>query len=574
MRESREKIIHRRLNPLLESLPEKFQTIYPNQIGALQEVVAAFEEVDVVVMDAPTGTGKTVLGEMARRLVKADRSLYICHAKALQDQFLDDFDYAAVIKGRGNYATEKYPERFVTDGWSPDHLSCDDCTWSSGDPECDWCIGKSTCPYEVAKRDAIRSELTVANSSYALAEWNYIGKLTGRDLVIADEADTLESALMGFVSVEISRRRMEKWRWEPPKKSTVRTSWVEWLDEKIPVLEKWVRVEREKARRMEASFGPGVSQESAKSRIIANREARYLSGLSESLKMVRKGLEDGYPWVYTGEGSSRDKTTTPKAVSFKPTRVDMLGKDLLWSHGKKWLLMSATVISADELLSSLGWDGDYRLVRVPSTFPIENRKIYPVMVTSMTRKSGEDAYERMGKALVKVCERHPDERVLVHTVSYSLAKYLFTYLKASGVGRSVITHSSSQDKAAALTEYTRVSSSVLLSPSMDRGVDLPGDLCRVQVICKVPFPNLGDKQVSSRIYSPGGQTWYTVQTVRSIVQMTGRAVRSPTDYATTYILDAQFASMIWSKARGMLPVWWSAAVDWREGERLKREILR
>lgn len=574
----REKIINRRANPLLETLPEKFSQIYPGQVTALQQVMAAFEECDMVVLDAPTGTGKTVLGECARRLLKAPKTMYICHSKSLQDQFLADFDYAAVIKGRGNYPTEKYPERFTPDQWSPDHLSAEDCTWSPGST-CDWCSEKRRCPYEIAKNDAIDSDLAVANSSYFLAECNGPGKMRGRDLVIADEADTLEQAVMGHVSVEVSRRRMEKFGWDPPAKVTVTESWSEWLDEKIPVVAEMLRKEREQARRLEERLGPGAS--SAPSRgtraaLMAGREVRYLAGLLEALSLVQQGLEKGQPWVYTGEGGQQDRTPGAKAVSFKPSRVDMLTGNVLWPHGKKWLLMSATVISAQEMLDSLGWDKDYRLVRVPSTFPVENRRVYPVMIAPMSRKATDDTKEKMGRALIEICKRHPDSRILVHCVSYHLAGYLAERLITAGIAgtqRPVITHKSSADKAAALGAYTQSPTAVLLSPSMDRGVDLPGDLCRVQVICKIPFPNMGDRQVKARMYSPGGQTWYTVQTVRTIVQMTGRAVRNQTDYATTYILDAQFQAMIWSKARRLLPSWWVEAIDWREGERLKREIV-
>lgn len=95
---------------------------------------------------------------------------------------------------------------------------------------------------------------------------------------------------------------------------------------------------------------------------------------------------------------------------------------------------------------------------------------------------------------------------------------------------------------------------------MARGVDLKGDACRVQVIAKVPFPSLADKQVSARMRLPGGDTWYKVQTVREMVQMTGRGVRSETDHAVTYVLDEQF-QRVWSQSKRLFPQWWREAVD-------------
>jgi Rad3-related DNA helicase len=114
-----------------------------------------------------------------------------------------------------------------------------------------------------------------------------------------------------------------------------------------------------------------------------------------------------------------------------------------------------------------------------------------------------------------------------------------------------------------LSGFKRSVAGVLVAPSMDRGVDLADDLCRVVVIAKVPFPYLGDRQVSARLHSPGGQTWYNVQTIRSIVQMTGRATRHSSDRSTSYILDSQFERQVWWKGRQLFPGWWTDALDWR-----------
>ena len=101
----------------------------------------------------------------------------------------------------------------------------------------------------------------------------------------------------------------------------------------------------------------------------------------------------------------------------------------------------------------------------------------------------------------------------------------------------------------------------MLAPSMSRGIDLPDDLCRVQIIAKCPFPALGDKQIASRLHLPGGQLWYTVKTIRDMVQMTGRAVRHDNDWAVTYIMDVNFGKNLWSKWKRLFPAWWAESVN-------------
>lgn len=64
--------------------------------------------------------------------------------------------------------------------------------------------------------------------------------------------------------------------------------------------------------------------------------------------------------------------------------------------------------------------------------------------------------------------------------------------------------------------------------------------------------------------------WYAVQAIRTMVQMTGRGVRSADDWAVSYILDSQFMSNIWGKRRQLLPSWWVEALDMKSDNRWLR----
>ena len=82
------------------------------------------------------------------------------------------------------------------------------------------------------------------------------------------------------------------------------------------------------------------------------------------------------------------------------------------------------------------------------------------------------------------------------------------------------------------------------------GVDLKGDLSSFQVLCKVPFPFLGDKVVKKKMNK--WSWWYNTETIRTIIQSIGRSIRSEDDKAVTYILDGDW-KRIKSKSSGMLP---------------------
>jgi Rad3-related DNA helicase len=85
---------------------------------------------------------------------------------------------------------------------------------------------------------------------------------------------------------------------------------------------------------------------------------------------------------------------------------------------------------------------------------------------------------------------------------------------------------------------------------MTEGVDLKDDSSRFQIICKVPFPYLGDKLIKKRMNKFPG--WYNLQTAKTIVQSAGRSVRNDRDHASTYILDLDFERFI-SRNRHLFP---------------------
>ena len=100
---------------------------------------------------------------------------------------------------------------------------------------------------------------------------------------------------------------------------------------------------------------------------------------------------------------------------------------------------------------------------------------------------------------------------------------------------------------------------VLVSPSMSEGVDLPYDKCRFQIIYKIPFPYLGDKQVFMR--QKRDKRWYAYKTVMTLMQAYGRGMRAEDDYCATYILDSDIRLLFRSPMyRSLVPEFFKEAI--------------
>lgn len=506
-------------------LPDWVKEVRPHQDTAVKEIIEAFQSVPVVMLDAPTGSGKTLIADMVRQELGVP-SLYVATDNSLVNQVARDFPTAKVLKGRGNYQTQNNPE-----------MSADDCTSKGPGSQCLWCDEHYTCPYQIAKQEALRAGLAVTNTAYLLHEANHVGGLSGRRLIVADEADTLEKMLMGYVEYELSKRRMELFGMEEPGKGIHKKTLVAWLEQLA------VNIRIKASTETDAKTLRGYRQ-------VLEDTLRVSGELQREIEKAQTEETQGR-WIRTYDSKYG-------GLHLKPVMVDSYGTRKLWRHGKKWLLMSATMISFDELAESLGLPLDFEGVIVPMTFPVENRPIIMAPVANVVYKEMDYAIPKLVHAIVQVMAEHPTERILVHTVSYKLAQSLQAGIRSTaGIGRrKIITYSEGSQRERVLAEYKRTPGTVMLAPSMSRGIDLPGDLCRVQIIAKVPFLSMGDTQVSRRMHMPGGEQWYAVQAIRDIVQMTGRAIRSEDDWAKTFIFDQQFGSNLWRKHKGLFPQWW------------------
>jgi ATP-dependent DNA helicase DinG len=584
------------------SLPPFVEELRAHQVDAASQIIEKFRDRNVVILDAPTGAGKTIIGEAVRQVMaaqfKLNQALYLCTTKSLQEQFLHDFTHAKLIKGRANYPTYDDPDLFHERGsrhLDASHCSkksfdaadlplCSQCEFADADARlgwadshetdegaarishCHWCHPWQSCPYEIAKSQALQASLAVANTAYLLTEANYVGRFGYSEtyerpqfpFMVVDEADTLESVLMGFVEVSLSKRSIDDYGIGIPELVTKPSSWLEWAAAariKLATLAKRMNVEVE-------SYDTDPPPLKTKRR--AERIARDLQTLTYAENALRTEPDN---WVLDGYQDG--------GVTLKPVTVSSHSRRLLWRHSKKFLLMSATVISPDQMAQDLGLsEHEWGFVSVDSNFPPERRPIQVLSRANMTNKTKESDWPKMVRAVNEVLALHPSERVLVHTVSYAWTRYLHDELRRTEHAPRILSYDDARTRESTLETYKQRPDAVLLAPSLDRGIDLPYDLCRVIVISKVPYPNLGDKQINKRFYGTGqaGKNWYVTETIRSIVQMTGRGMRHRDDYCVTYILDSQFRSNVWANgiSRTRVPRWWTEALHWPPPRRQNR----
>jgi Rad3-related DNA helicase len=235
-------------------------------------------------------------------------------------------------------------------------------------------------------------------------------------------------------------------------------------------------------------------------------------------------------------------------------------KHTVWDRAHNFALLSATILNKDAFCANVGLAPDrVELVEVPHTFPVENRPLYDVTQGKMTYEARDETIPRVAETLVRIMAAHPDEKGLVHCHSYAIQDQLLDHLREYGVDSRVRAHDS-EDRDAQLSTWKRVDDpDVFLSVKMEEALDLEGDLCRWQLLCKAPYPNTRDSRVAARL-EDDQWGWYYRTALRTVIQACGRPVRAPDDYGATYLADSSLLDLF-ERARVDMPDWFAEQVD-------------
>ena len=487
------------------------------------------------ILEIPTGGGKSLAGMTCGIL--AGGANYLCSTKLLQSQLVSDFPEARSLWGRANYPCTKDASR-----------NCDECSVTEDDP-CD-----KGCPYKNAKEALIGSKLRILNYSYYLVETQFVGRLRGAKFSIVDEADALENTLVNHICLSFTERALNKLGLEEgPSRKTAssKTGVASWKDfgnaalmncrdiihDLDKIISEWGKIEEDW-------------------QYATLKEHEYYVHLAERCETFIENVDE--TWIMEEQEGTRGGTTTV----FRPIWITPeLAEEFMWKYSDRWMLMSASFPPIPVVCKQLGIDpDDVDYYQAPSMFPIERRPINIWPVANLTSKTMDVEVPKLIKGIKKILDMHPDEKGLIHSVSFKLGKQILEGAKS----KRLLIHNS-HDRQEVVDRFTgRDDNSVLISPSLERGVSLENDLCRFVIVAKAPFLSLLDKVVSSRVYGSAiGKLWYSSLMMQTVLQMCGRGMRHSSDFCVSYILDAQ-VNRVYTSKPSLWPEWFSEAIGWSD----------
>lgn len=484
--------------------------------------LATAPEVTYDILNAPTGTGKSLTYSAAAKLMKAGRWLVLVGTKGLQSQLLNDGLVERAVYGHRNYSCAS---RIVAQTSDAD----------ADDPEFRCGVPRDKCQYNLDVDLANGAESVVTNYAYWLSIGRYSdpGLLGEFDLLILDEAHGAGNWLTKAVTVYLSGSRLkaclglQHWP-QIPNWDTI-GKWHEWARE----------MKNRALDRLD-----GMSDKDPNRR----RVMRLVDDLRRLTKVSHPNVKElgtfplTEPWIVI-PGNDSDRPS----VEFSPRWGKDFANGLLFRGIEKVVLASATVTRQHAKYLGVP-ESAMRYTEVPSPFDARRRPVISVPVCRVDFRMSEGAKWKLNQQVDKIIGAAIEQGAgngIVHTGSYERTRELVV---ASKYRPAIISHRQDPKRTdrvlgdllfeEALEKFKQAGRdgrfAVLVTPRAQEGVDLPGDLCRWQAILKVPFPYSLDPLTKARAADPGYRNLYVAEVM---MQMCGRPVRGADDFATTFMLD-------------------------------------
>ncbi|MDP8941306.1 MAG: hypothetical protein M3M84_02045 [Thermoproteota archaeon] len=533
-----------------------------------------------IFLEAPAGFGKS---PVAIALARYLGSSHICTAtKDLQAQYSRDFPFIREVKGKSNFIciikdemgldeTCNYGPCLKDNGYDCiyktklgdykvqgegtkyetvelDHFAqkkyIDKMKSQSKIIQFDW----KPCHYYHQKWIALKSSHTIYNYKYFLSDVFYSNNLQKRQLLVLDEAHTVESEVADFKSFTIFNEGITGFL---PKLSIPYKNEYDietWITFGTELREKLLIFIDKASTILEKNIDQYPFTE--KNLIDAITKEKNLATVIEDMRNNKDN------WIVTNVEKAANNQL--RKVLVTPIDVSSYFKDIL-DKGSISLFMSATILSKDYLCKIGGIKSDQvKFIRVQeSNFPLKNRPIYLMNVAWLNAKTMNQSLPAIANAVNNIMTTHKNEKGIIHTTSYTQLRFIKENISKENAIRLIETGSKLDRNEMLEKHYNSSKPTVLISPSLYLGVDLKDNLSRFQIIVKVPYADLTDRKIS--VMKQRDPNWYTWNAILKLIQAYGRSIRSKEDFANTYILDSSITFLL-KQAKEMSPKWFSDAI--------------
>lgn len=506
---------------------------YPgfSQLAVAQDLASAPERFQI--LNASTGSGKSGVGAaaaglmaIAKRIRDPDSSpfrwLVLTGTKGLQHQWHGDGLVQRSAVGHRNYPC-------MPRGFTAGDVEADDPEFRCA------AFPKSECGYmrdTTALRDSISG---VGNYAHwlSLGRYSDSGLLGEFDLLVMDEghgaADWLTRAMQIYLSQPMIGKLLNfKHPYRMPDSIYIR-DWHAWALDTAVVAHN---------HHADLSAQKDVKGARRVARLIADLDMLAVAAIPSGIP----GDTWTEPWIVIPQ------TDRPGFV-FSPRWGSDFAERYLFRGIPRVLLTSATVTR--QHARYLGIEpSQMRYREAPSPFDVRRRPVLWCPTTRVDFRMTDGARFQLWRRVDELIEAAIVQQAgngIIHTGSYDRMRELVANVPRWAP--AILTHR--QDSAHFQSQLDLFKArgragqfSIMASPRMVEGVDLPGDEARWQLVLKVPFGDSRDPLEAARMKDAGYRDLIVME---KMMQMLGRINRGDWDFGTSVILDDHWGQHVqWS----------------------------
>ncbi len=541
---------------ILNYFPEK--SFFPYQKESILNIYDNFlNGSEIVFYEGPFGLGKTVIAKTFANMFK--KTYYLTASKGLQKQLITKYPDIKQVKGSDNFPCLIDPKKTkakaicTIDKERCDHKPIREANTLTYDFD-------NLCDYWKQKVEAIESKISAHNYDYMITELKYVGdfrypRSTSHDLKelslgIFDEAHNIGIKVLHHFDIVLTRTFLSSCSISFPFYETP-DKWIEWL---IDLNSVQIPYNMKELTDLYKTSTSEATKESCASKLES------LESLSQRINVLLKHYNaNKHMWIFVPKLYDDNTMQSLKVI---PIIVSPFVEDTLFQYFDKKLLMSSTILDPYIMINDLGLKGrKMNYVRYPCPFPLENRPIYPLNIGRLDYESRSANMDSVVKAIEIIMELFPEKKGIIHSNSFTINNYITDYIKRSCFER-IVTHSGKGTKNYQHSIQEHIESdypSVICSPSLIEGIDLPGKLAEFQIIVSLFYDNINESpqlQERQRIEPLYYQWLASVKTI----QATGRPLRGMSDICPTFYLDSRFNYFV-LKNKSLLSQWWTSAIQ-------------
>ena len=523
-----------------------------------------------VILEAPTGSGKsivaiTVAGVLSEYFNK--RGYILISDLSLLEQYKNDIDLYlptwAVIKGQQSYTCLQNGLNF-----NVGVCKLKGCT-SYLQIRTKYSECSKICEYLVDRERAMIAPVTVCTYSFWLIQQNYVkpkfkNEQTGnvevpfdtREFVICDEAHKLVNIIQNHFSPKFGKDDEKKF---------------------FEVIDSGTRFDKTDFKNSISKVRENIINENDKSKLsnLIDTYVGFLSQLLKDAEQVKTDIANGVADSESGRMSKEDRTVIydcefikdhhckfddfnkiikkigPEyivkndtanngTITFNCINESYLMNRTFHANCMNKLYMSATIGDA-AVFAKNNAIKNYTSIKLPIVFDYTKSPIFYVPEYKMSFKEKDINFPKILEMTEGIVKIYPDKKGIIQTGSYSFAKQIYENASPSFKKR-ILLYEDSTEKQDLLDVFKFSKDKILVGPSLIEGLSLNDDLCRFQIIFKIPYPSLADKFIAEKQkFNP---PWYSETAAISMLQGVGRGVRNENDWCVTFILDACFSTLM------------------------------